>query len=641
MPGIAGIISHRPAETRKRVVAAMVRSMQHEPSYTSGNYFVSELGVYTGWTAHENSFAASQVFFNEQRDIALVLSGECFVDQEVRSALKRNGHGLEETNNWLVHLYEEEGEQFLEKLNGLFSGLLIDHRQKRAFLFNDRYGSERIYWHQTEDGTYFASEAKALLCVLPELREFDDQGVAQFLTFGCTLGDRTLFRGTHVLPGGSMWSFENGACRKQRYFLPETWESQRVLSADAFTAKLEETFKRVVPRYFGSQRKIGISLTGGLDSRMIIACRPDNMRDVVCYTFSGQSGETLDDRLAAQIATAGGLEHRLLRIGADFFSEFASHVDRTVYLTDGCFGATGAHEIYLNKQARQLAPVRLTGNYGSEILRGASTFKPLRLSPELLNAEFNGARESVAGSHAKECTDPITFAAFREIPWNLFGSLAAARSQVNVRTPYLDNEIVALAYQAPKSLRGSPLPAWHLLKANSSSLSRIPTDRGASPDSSGLGPIFRRLFSETTFKLDYLNNEGWPNWLSPFESIFTRVTSTLGIVGLHKYLHYRKWFRHELADYLTDVVCDARNQYAPFWNSDFLGRMANAHINGRKNYILEINAVLTLEAVQRLLIREFSSAQGDQVESAGPGSSSRCSQLSPRSAGTLTSTHAF
>ena len=122
MPGIAGIISRGPVEDYQRVAAAMVRSMQHEPFYTSGTYFVPELGVYAGWTAHENSFAADQVFLNEQRDIALLLSGECFVDQEVRSALKRKGHCLEETNNWLVHLYEEEGEQFVEKLNGLFSG---------------------------------------------------------------------------------------------------------------------------------------------------------------------------------------------------------------------------------------------------------------------------------------------------------------------------------------------------------------------------------------------------------------------------------------------------------------------------------------------------------------------------------------
>lgn len=606
MPGIAGIISDRPVADCERLVRSMVRSMQHEPFYRSGTHFVPELGVYTGWTAHENSFPADQVFFNEQRDVTLIFSGECFVDQEVQSTLKEKRHDLEETNNWLVHLYEEAGEQFVEKLNGLFSGLLIDQRQKKAFLFNDRYGSERIYWHQTKDATYFASEAKALLSVLPELRELDEHGVAQFLAFGCTLGERTLFRRVQMLPGASLWTFGKGTCRKRRYFSPETWESQPVLSSEAFTANFEETFKRVLPRYFESQSTIGISLTGGLDSRMIMACRPDSVRDVVCYTFSGQTGETFDDRVAAGVAKTCGLEHRLLRIGPDFFSNFGSHVDRTVYVTDGCFGATGAHETYFNQKVRQLAPIRLTGNYGSEVLRGVSTFKGLKLSPGLLDSEFRSALNSAADSLASGTTHPITFAAFREIPLNLFGSLAASRSQVTFRTPYLDNEIVALAYQAPEVLRKSPLPAWHLINANNALLGRISTDRRPSPDSPRLVAVLRRAFSEATFKLDYLNNEGWPNWLAPFDSIFTRVTSSLGILGLHKYLHYRRWFQRELGDYLQDTITEAQNRQTSFWDPDFLKRMVEAHISGRKNYVHEINAVLTLEAIERLLLRGFS-----------------------------------
>jgi asparagine synthase (glutamine-hydrolysing) len=604
MPGIAGIISRGPVDTCQRMAAAMVRSIEHEPFYTSGKYFLPELGVYAGWTAHEKSFAAGQVFLNEEHDIALVLSGECFVDQELHSALRRKGHSVDKTNNCLVHLYEEEGEQFVEKLNGPFSGLLIDQRQKKVLLFNDRYGSERIYWHQSENATYFASEAKALLSVLPESRTFDDQGVAQFLTFGCTVGERTLFRDIHLFPGASLWSFENGTCRKRRYFSPKSWESQPVISSEAFTARFEEIFKRVLPRYFASDLKVGISLTGGLDSRMIIACRPHSMCDVVCYTFSGETGETLDDRLAARVSKACGFEHRLLRLGSDFFSDFASYVDRTVYVTDGYFGATGAHEIYFNEKARQLAPLRLTGNYGSELLRGVSTFKPLRLSRALFNPEFNSALHSAATPLGNETTHPVTFAAFREIPWNLFGSLAASRSQVNFRTPYLDNELVALAYQAPESLRKSPRPACSLIKANSPVLSSIPTDRRPSPASSKPAAILRHFFSEATFKVDYLNNEGWPHWLSPLDSIFTRMTSGLKIVGWHKYLHYRRWFRRELAEYIQSAVSEVRTRQAPFWDTAFLEKMAKDHIEGRKNYVLEINAVLTLEAVERLLLRD-------------------------------------
>ena len=133
------------------------------------------------------------------------------MDPETRTGLRQKGHELGQTaGSWLVHLYEEEGDRFFEKLNGLFSGLLIDKRQAKAFLFNDRYGVERIYWHETKDAIFFASEAKALLRILPEQRAFDEEGVAQFLTFGCTLGGRTLFRGVHLLPGGSVWSFEKG-----------------------------------------------------------------------------------------------------------------------------------------------------------------------------------------------------------------------------------------------------------------------------------------------------------------------------------------------------------------------------------------------------------------------------------------------
>jgi len=592
----------------------MVASMKHETFHVSGTHFVADMGLYSGWVKDEASFGVAPPLFNECGDIVLILAGECFADAEMRSRLSRKGHELKTSNDWLVHLYEEEGEQFIKKLNGLFSGLLIDQKQKKAFLFNDRYGSERIYWHQTENATYFASDAKALLRVLPELRVFDDQGVAQFLTYGCTLEEKTLFRNIQLLPAASVWSFELGTCRKQRYFSSESWESRLPLSAEDFQSALDETFKRILPRYFESQTKIGISLTGGLDTRMIMACRPGSVRNLVCYTFSGESGETFDDRLAEKVARVCGFEHRLLRIGPDFFSDFGSHVDRTVYVTDGCFGATGAHEIYLNKQARELAPVRLTGNYGSEVLRGTSTFKPIGLSPGLFNLGFKHQLDRAAGSVANGSVHPITFAAFREIPCNLFGGLAASRSQVTFRTPFLDNELVALAYLAPESLRRSPFPSWRLIQTNDTLLSAIPTDRRAPLDSPRLAAILRRAFSEATFKLDYLNNEGWPDWLSPFESIFTRVTSNLRILGLHKYLHYRRWFRRDLGSYVQDAVTEARSRQTSFWDSDFLKQMVEDHISGRKNYVCEINAVLTLEAVERLLLRgSFGEVEADTI----------------------------
>ena len=117
--------------------------------------------------------------------------------------------------------------------------------------------------------------------------------------------------------------------------------------------------------------------------------------------------------------------------------------------------------------------------------------------------------------------------------------------------------------------------------------------------------MFRRAFAEATFKIDYYNSEGLPRFLSPFDPVLRRISSGLGILGLHKYLPYRHWLRTGLAGYLKDKLADAQTRQMPFWNPDFLKNMATDHISGRKNYTREINAVLTLEAVERLLFRDL------------------------------------
>jgi asparagine synthase (glutamine-hydrolysing) len=593
----------------------MVGAMEYEAFYDSGTHSIPKLGIYTGWVAHEASFAASQPFFNQQRDIVLIMAGECYVDPETRNSLTRKGHRLENSDDWLVHLYEEEGDQFFEKLNGLFSGLLIDKRQKKAVLFNDRYRIERIYYYEEDGDFYFASEAKALLRILPQTRAFDEEGVAQFLALGCTLNSRTLFRGVQLLPSASVWSFEDGKCYKRKYFSHESWEAQSALSVESYESEFQETFQRILPRYVESDAKVGISLTGGLDTRMIMACLPKTNPSYTSYTFVGQNGLTLDARLAARIAASLGLEHCALHIGPDFLRNFDTLLDKTVYVTDGCAGVLSSHEIYFNARARQISPVRLTGNFGSEVFRSVSTFKPLGLQAQLLS-------ESCAKSVATEtqqaisgAAHPVTFAAFREIPCSLFGLLAAGRSQVTFRTPYLDNNLVALAYRAPASLRRSPRPALRLIERANPQLARIPTDRGELLGSSGLGYAFRRALGEVIFKLDYYRQEGLPTFLSPFNPLLSSL-APLGILGLHKYLPYRHWFRKELAPTVMERLSTERVREAPWWRKKAPEMCARAHISGRANHARELNAVLTLEAIDRLLLSEIPRAVSAECQEA-------------------------
>jgi asparagine synthase (glutamine-hydrolysing) len=584
MPGIAGIVTSKPHSAARAIVDSMLRTMEHEPWYVSGNCAFPESGLYAGWVAHPESFAADQLFQNEARDVSLVFSGECVADPDVIRSLRDVGHEFDDrTGAWLAHSYEEDGDNFFEQLNGLFSGVLVDQRCHKLFLFNDRFGTERVYWHQGPDTFYFASEAKALLRVLPQLRSLEPNAVRQFLQHGCTVGAQSLFRGIELLPGGSLWSFESrSGPTRSRYFSSVEWEQQSTLGCEEYCTELAHTFDKVILRCCESRRKTGVSLTAGLDSRMIVSSPAVRSTDPICYTFSGPYGSTLDDEIARKVATACGLRHRIIRLGSDFFSEFATFADRTVYISDGYSGVCGAHEIYFAQQARQLAPVRLTGNFGSEILRGVSTFKAMQ-----------------RGEHS------VTFAAFCEIPFHLFSPMTVSRSQITFRTPYLDNELVALAYRCPPELRSSPYFALHFAAKSNPALQQIPTDMAVAYCQNNLVTLIKRSISKVCFKLDYYNSEGLPGGLA-FADPALRHLQVLGITGRHKYLQYRTWFQRQLAPYFWRAVDRARDEQSSYWNPDQLRQLVREHTAGKRNHMHKIAAILTLDAIERLLLRGLS-----------------------------------
>ena len=232
MPGIVGVIAKIPPGERAAMLAAMLKPMLHESFYATSRLQQDELGIGVGWVCHQGSFSACLPVWNEKRDVCLIFSGEDHADKGLVDDLKSKGHIFDPGKaGYLVHLYEELGLPFLEKINGWFSGLLLDLRERKLVLFNDRYGMNRIYYHENANGFFFSSEAKSLLKILPELRRLDPQGLGEFMACGCVLQNRTLFHGISLMPGGSAWVFSPGQpVRKEAYFRKETWEEQPLLN---------------------------------------------------------------------------------------------------------------------------------------------------------------------------------------------------------------------------------------------------------------------------------------------------------------------------------------------------------------------------------------------------------------------------
>ena len=609
MPGITGIISRRSFEKNIEDLNEMVDSMMHEPFYTRGTYVNNQLGLYVGWLHHKDSFSDCMPVVNEKKDLVLLFTGENFADKQVTDELRNHGHEFDPYNaSYLIHLYEEGGDEFLEKLNGWFSGVLVDPRREKMILFNDRYGMSRIYYYEGKDEFLFSSEAKSLLKVRPGLRSIDMRSLGEFFTCDCILENRSLFSGISVLPGGSSWLFHNsGKTEKDCYFKPDIWENQPILEEEVFYNRLGETFLKILPRYFRAKQPVALSLSSGLDTRAIISCLDTPPNGLPCYTFAGMYRNQLDAIIARKVANACHQTHHLIRLERKFLSDFPKLAEKTVYVAEGCHDVCGTHDAYYNSLAREIAPIRMTGKFGSEVLRSHSMLKKTAtFSDELFHSDFRRyIDEAVRTFWDIKKENKLSFAVFKEIPLHEYGRVAMEMSKVTLRTPYMDNDLVKLMYQAPPNTRDSIEISLRLIANGNPELLKIMTDRGTAGNSNYLFSKFAQLYYYFLVKWDYVYFWQLPHWAARLDNIFAGLHPERLIAGRHQLGYYRIWFRDELSNYVQEILLDQKTLNRQYLNKEFLGKMVESHIGGNRNYTNEINKTMTVELIHRLLMENI------------------------------------
>jgi asparagine synthase (glutamine-hydrolysing) len=602
MPGIAGMITRLPRQQAVAEVLRMVATLRHESGYITGTWCDEAAGVYIGWAARHNSFSDAMPLRNENGNTVLVFSGEDFPEPETRLRLKERGHAIGAYRpSYLVHLAEEDP-RFPLGLNGRFHGLLSDREKGEATLFNDRYGMHRIYYHKSEHSFYFAAEAKAILTVRPELRSADPRGLAEFISCGCTMQNRTIFQNIHLLPPASSWRFLRGSLtRKETYFTPKEWEEQTQLGPETYYQQLHEVFARNLPRYFDETEKVGVSLTGGLDSRMIMAWHNAAPRTLPCYSFGGTYHDCQDVVIARRVARACGQLHQVITVGSEFLDQFPRYSERSVYLTDGCVEVKYASDLYANEIAAQIAPVRMTGNYGGEVLRGVRAFKYVEPLAGLFNPDLNvylqSARKTYAGLSEGNA---LSFALFRQAPWHHYGLLSLEQSQLSLRSPYLDNDFVKTVYRAPFSSLTNDRISLRLIRDGNPALGRIRTDQGVAGTLPSFFASLQQRYLTFTAKAEYAYDYGMPQSVARVDHALSALHLERLFLGRHKFYHFRVWYRDALANYVREMLLDERTLSRPYLRRDAIEEMVDGHLRGNRNYTNSIHKVLTLEHMHRL-----------------------------------------
>ena len=626
MPGLVGIITKAPRQWAERQVKQMVDAICHEAFYQTGVWVDERLGAYVGWALRRGSFADGMPLQNETGGVTLFFSGEEFPDPGTVEALQQKGHQISGPGpQYLVHTYEDNA-AFPANLNGRFHGLVADARRNTLTLFNDRYGMHRIYYHQLRDQSheafYFAAEAKAILAVRPELREVDPASLGELVSCGCVLNNKTLFKGIEIMPPASAWTLskavDGGIVKRTAYFEPREWEEQSVLDMESYYQGLRDVFARVLPRYFaaGGLGPMAMSVTGGLDTRMIMAWEQAAAGDLPCYSFGGPYRECHDVRLGREVAQACGQPHRVIPVGQDFLARISRYAERTVFLTDGTADVTRSADLYVNEQAKEIAPLRMTGNYGGEVLRRVRAFKPVTPRPGLFEPEFLKSVETARATYARTIEGhPLSFAVFRQAPWHHYGLYALEETQLAVRSPFLDNDFVRMVYRAPNEACTSNDICLRLIGDGKPELLKIPTDRGLMGSRGALGSALRRHLLEFTFKAEYAYDYGMPQWVAQADHLLAPLHLERLFLGRHKFYHYRVWYRDAFAQYVKEMLLDRRTLGRPYIEAKTLEALVTRHLRGDRNYTTEIHKVLTLEHIHRLFLDSPSPARQVNAES--------------------------
>ena len=591
MPGLVGLITKMRRDRAEAELLGMVAALRHEAWYASGTWSDASLGLYMGWVERSESSAKQMPLRSGNGDLVLAFSGEEF-----------SGEGSGELSHLLRRAAQDAS--FPKNLNGQFHGVLVDRRSGTMTLFNDRYGMGRIYYHEGKDAFYFAAEAKAILTVRPELKSIDENGLADLIACGCTLENRTLFKEIRVLPAGSAWVFEQSVTpRKACYFDPKEWEGQPELDSETYYHQLREVFAACLPKYLEGPEKVGISLTGGLDSRMIMAWSKAAPGTLPCYSFGGSYRDSQDVLVARKVAYACGQKHDVISVGEEFLACFPHYSERTVFLTDGCVEVKHAPDLYVNERAWEIARRRITGNYGGEVLRRVRAFRPVDPLAGLYNHDVHNAIERTKKAYEELLNEhPLSFAVFRQVPWYHYGLHSLEQNQLSMRSPFLDNELVKTIFRAPQEALASDCISLRMIGDGNPALRRIRTDRGVGGRLPGWVAGAQRAYFDFTFKAEYAWDYGMPQSAVNVDHALSGLHLERLFLGRHKFYHYRTWYRDVLANYVREMLLDSRTLSRPYLNRNVVEDVVKGHLDGTRNFTTTIHKLLTLEHFHRLFI---------------------------------------
>jgi len=376
MCGISGkLFFNREQQISPQLIQRITDTLVHRGPDDAGYYTDGNFGFGMRRLSIIDLAGGHQPIFNEDRSLAIIFNGEIYNYRELKKDLENRGHRFSTNSDTetILHCYEQYGNEFMHKLNGMFAIAIWDIKNRRLTLVRDRLGIKPLYYFHDNEKLLFGSEIKAIIEDESIERKVNTDALDMYLSFMYVPNPLSMFEKIYKLPPGHLLVCENGKTQVSRYW-DLNFEPDHSRTEKDFIAEYNHLLQDAVKIRLLSEVPLGAFLSGGVDSSSIVAMMAKaSSHRVKTFSIGFEEGGYYDEtNHAERIAKKFNTEHTTFKVSSNMLQLLPKYV----YHFDEPFADYAAFPTYVvSKLAREQVTVVLTGDGGDEIFAGYDRYR--------------------------------------------------------------------------------------------------------------------------------------------------------------------------------------------------------------------------------------------------------------------------
>ena len=612
MPGLLGIVGRSGGQPAERPFESMLASMNRGGRLLVEKRLASP-GSWAIGRVHLGVFQP-EPHLSGEGSLRVLFHGELDNEAELQASVASEGRSAPGTAAALVAaLYPVHRQHLGRLLRGAFCCAILDEAESALTLVTDQLGSYPLYWFKTDERFVFASELRAVLRAQAR-PSLNAAAAADFLKFGFPMGDKTLASGVDLVPAAAALTYcaRTGAVHVEPYAALAELFAQEDLEHGRYMEQVQQACARSMDRATRGSHRFGLSLSGGLDTRVILSAMDQRGRAAGIDTFTLGGRGCADEVIGYQLARMARTNHRFVALDDHYLDDLLPTVARMVSLTDGMYLSHGFTEmlalegfdqagcsVLLRGHAGELAKASTAWPFHTDdhlrAMRTTDEFVPYMLSRlkhvsrgeaarDILSEEWveslNGASASASLQACVERVplrpvDLCSYVYLKEYHRRVtIPSLEIFRNVADVRLPLADTELLSAVLRGRAGWRDGVSIHQALIKANGAQYLRVRNPNTGAP--AGAGPIQEAI-------LDKVNT----------------VLRRLNVYGFRHYHSFDGWMRRTLLQLVDRVLLAPETLARGVFRESAIKRLAAEAHQGDQSHDDLLQGLVILELWQR------------------------------------------